>query len=112
MNDASAGQSGPDPATEREQGKPTPRALQDWTAELIAELELDPDDAATKQVLDLARDIAHQVARPAAPLSAFLVGLAAGKQGGTREQVNSMFSRTQALIARFTAARSGADESK
>jgi hypothetical protein len=30
-------------------------------------------------VLDLARDAAHGVARPAAPVSAFIVGLAVGR---------------------------------
>ncbi len=36
-------------------------------------------DQATRLVLDLARDVAHDVARPAAPLTTFLVGLAAGR---------------------------------
>lgn len=31
-------------------------------------------------MLELTRDIAHGVARPAAPLSAFLVGLAVGRE--------------------------------
>jgi len=30
-------------------------------------------------VLDLARDVAHAVARPAAPLSAYLLGVAVGR---------------------------------
>jgi hypothetical protein len=30
-------------------------------------------------VLDLARDAAHQVARPAAPLTAYLLGVAVGR---------------------------------
>jgi hypothetical protein len=30
-------------------------------------------------VLDLARDVAHAVARPAAPLTAYLVGMAVGR---------------------------------
>ncbi len=51
--------------------------LEPWIAAVCAELGLDPDvDAAA--VLDLARDVAHGVARPAAPLTTFLVGRAVG----------------------------------
>jgi hypothetical protein len=44
----------------------------------IEDAELTDAIAATK-LLDLARDAAHGVARPAAPLAAFAVGLAVGR---------------------------------
>jgi hypothetical protein len=50
--------------------------LEDWTAAVCSELGVDQPD--TMQILDLAREVAHSVARPAAPLTAYLVGLAAG----------------------------------
>jgi Domain of unknown function (DUF6457) len=53
--------------------------LDRWTEAACAELGLRPDDVATRTILDLARDVAHQVERPAAPLTAFLLGLAAGR---------------------------------
>lgn len=56
--------------------------LEEWTAAVCRELDITDlvdADAATTLVLDLARDVAHGVARPAAPLTAFLVGLAAGR---------------------------------
>lgn len=62
--------------------------LDDWTARLVQELQLHP---ATRQmpvgelvdlVLDLARDAAHTVARPAAPLTTFALGVAAGLAAG------------------------------
>lgn len=53
--------------------------LQEWTAAVCADLGLDPAAADTKAVLDLARDVAHGVARPAAPLTAYLVGVAVGR---------------------------------
>lgn len=59
-----------------------------WIATLKRELELPEDftiDVAL--VLDLARDAAHGIARPAAPLTTFLVGLAAGRAGGSAEDV-------------------------
>ena len=43
-----------------------------------AELGLDPADVPVQAVLDLARVAAHQVERPAAPLSAFMLGVAVG----------------------------------
>jgi uncharacterized protein DUF6457 len=52
--------------------------LQSWTEAACAELGVTADDAAVRAVLDLARDVAHGVERPAAPVSAFLLGLAVG----------------------------------
>ena len=63
--------------------------LGDWTEELKAALGLDLDvDVA--DVLDLARAAAHHVARPAAPLTTFLVGYAAGLRGGGEELVREL----------------------
>jgi Domain of unknown function (DUF6457) len=53
--------------------------LEEWTAAVCADLGLDPATADTKTVLDLAREVAHGVARPAAPLTAYLVGVAVGR---------------------------------
>ncbi|HWG99325.1 MAG TPA: DUF6457 domain-containing protein [Pilimelia sp.] len=50
-----------------------------WTAAACRELGLDPAEAATAVVLDLARDVAHGVLRPAAPVSAYLLGVAVGR---------------------------------
>jgi len=50
-----------------------------WIAAASAELGLDPADVPVRTVLDLARVTAHQVERPAAPLTAFLLGLAVGR---------------------------------
>lgn len=60
-----------------------PEALDDWTFAACERLGLDRDDVSIPLVLDLTRDVAHAVARPAAPLSAFLAGLAAGRSGGS-----------------------------
>jgi hypothetical protein len=53
--------------------------LDDWTTEACAALGLDRDTVDTTAILDLARDVAHTVARPAAPLTAYLVGVAVGR---------------------------------
>ncbi|WP_067179329.1 DUF6457 domain-containing protein [Microtetraspora niveoalba] len=52
--------------------------LEEWTALVCRELGVDPGKVDRNAVLDLTRDVAHGVARPAAPLTAYLVGLAQG----------------------------------
>lgn len=55
--------------------------LDDWTAAVCDALNLGPvaEQVDTGLVLELARDVAHAVSRPAAPLSAYLLGLAVGR---------------------------------
>jgi uncharacterized protein DUF6457 len=60
-----------------------PPEVQEWAAAAARQLGLelaaaDRDELITA-VLDLTADIAHGVSRPAAPVTAFLVGLAAGR---------------------------------
>ncbi|REK89199.1 molybdenum cofactor guanylyltransferase [Streptomyces inhibens] len=73
--------------------------LDEWITAVKAELgiELDVDTAA---LLDLARDAAHGVARPAAPLTTFLIGYAAGQQG---RDVKELSDRAAALANRWAA---------
>ncbi|MGI5487457.1 DUF6457 domain-containing protein [Microtetraspora malaysiensis] len=52
--------------------------LEEWTALVCRELGVDPARVDREAVLDLTRDVAHGVARPAAPLTAYLLGLAQG----------------------------------
>jgi Domain of unknown function (DUF6457) len=53
--------------------------LEDWTAAVCTDLGLDPGVLDMKILLDVARDAAHGVARPAAPLTTYLVGVAVGQ---------------------------------
>jgi hypothetical protein len=53
--------------------------LEEWAAAVCGELGLDPAALDPRLVLDLARDVAHGVARPAAPLTAYLLGVAVGQ---------------------------------
>jgi hypothetical protein len=53
--------------------------LDTWVEAAARELGLDPGVASTKQVLDVARDVAHQVIRPGAPVTAYLMGIAVGR---------------------------------
>ena len=73
--------------------------LEDWAAAVSAELgievEFDVD-----QVLDLARIAAHNVQRPAAPLTTFLAGFAAGQAGGSAEGVVNALEAASAFCDR------------
>jgi hypothetical protein len=58
--------------------------LEEWMTAVREELSLEGEAvhdvrAVTTVILDLARDAAHGVARPAAPLTAYLVGVAVGR---------------------------------
>jgi hypothetical protein len=53
--------------------------LDSWVAAAARELGLEPGDVQAKAVLDVARDVAHQVLRPGAPVTAYLMGLAVGR---------------------------------
>lgn len=59
--------------------------LEQWTESVCRELGLSPDDIDRDLILDLARDVAHGVARPGAPLTAYLLGLAVGRGAPVRE---------------------------
>ncbi|MHB2023858.1 MAG: DUF6457 domain-containing protein, partial [Mycobacteriales bacterium] len=48
--------------------------LEDWTDAVVSALGLPAEAVDRDLVLDLAREVAHGVARPAAPLTAYLVG--------------------------------------
>jgi hypothetical protein len=62
-------------------------SLSTWSSQLAdalgVEVEFEIED-----ILDVAREAAHQVERPAAPLTTFLIGYAAGMRGGSASDVS------------------------
>jgi hypothetical protein len=52
--------------------------MQAWIDAVCAELNL-PSDVKVDLILDVARDAAHNVERPAAPVTAFLLGILVGR---------------------------------
>jgi hypothetical protein len=56
--------------------------LDAWVADLAEQLGADPGDLDVQLILDVARDAAHNVMRPAAPLATFMAGYAAALRGG------------------------------
>ena len=70
--------------------------LHDWIDELCDVLDIDAE-IDEGLVLDLARTVAHTVERPAAPVTTFLLGLAAGSGTASPERVEALAARAQAL---------------
>jgi hypothetical protein len=57
-------------------------ALSEWVTAVVRELGLESaldSGSSVDMVLDLTSDVAHGVSRPGAPVTAFLVGVAAGR---------------------------------
>lgn len=75
--------------------------LDEWISAVKDELGIDLD-VDTSGLLDLARDAAHNVARPAAPLTAFLVGYAAAQAGGGPEKVAEYARRATELALNWS----------
>jgi hypothetical protein len=75
-------------------------SLDNWVAAMAAELGLDELDLDVDQVLDLAADAAHAVVRPAAPLTTFIAGFAAGRSGGKAEDIREAIDAASALCVR------------
>jgi hypothetical protein len=63
---------------------------------LVTELGLDLD-LDEGLVLDVAREAAHNVLRPAAPVTTFLLGYAAARVDGRSEDVEQLAARVIAL---------------
>jgi hypothetical protein len=62
-------------------------------------------------LLNLARDAAHGVARPAAPLATFAAGLALGRTGGGLDELTAATERVVAAANRW-ARTEGAEEAE
>ncbi|MGH8974947.1 MAG: DUF6457 domain-containing protein [Acidimicrobiia bacterium] len=61
-------------------------------------------------LLDLARDAAHGVARPAAPLATFAAGLAMGRSGGGLDDLSAAVARVVAAANAWAPAQGGGNE--
>ncbi|MPY58167.1 NTP transferase domain-containing protein [Streptomyces spongiae] len=89
-----------DIAAARERIREHGHVLDEWISTVKDELGIDLD-VDTGTLLDLARDAAHGVARPAAPLTTFLVGYAAARAEGGPEAVAEAARKATALALRW-----------
>ena len=69
--------------------------LDEWTAQVCTALRIDPAAMDARAVLDVARDVAHGVARPAAPLTAYLLGVAVGRGASPTEAAGTVSRLTE-----------------
>jgi Domain of unknown function (DUF6457) len=76
-------------------------ALEDWTEVVCLEFDVPAGSVDARVILDMARDVAHRVDRPAAPLTAYLLGVAVA-QG----------HRLEATAARISELASGWDRDR
>lgn len=53
--------------------------LDRWIMAVSADLGLDPRSGDARAILDVTRDVAQGVNRPAAPVTAYLIGIAVGR---------------------------------
>jgi hypothetical protein len=74
--------------------------LHDWIDELCDVLDIDAE-VDEGIILDLARDAAHSVERPAAPITTYLLGYAAGLAGGSPEKVEELAARATELAEKW-----------
>lgn len=70
-----------------------------WLDQLAQVLGIDAAEVPVDELLDLTRDIAHGVERKAAPLSTFMLGLAAGQSG---RDLNELIAATQIALSEWT----------
>ena len=88
--------------------------LEAWTRRLLQALELEGTPVDVSAVLDLAASAAHSVVRPAAPLTTFIAGYAAGMAAGSGQANDAVAMHSAMAVAagecQSVAAAKGAPE--
>lgn len=69
----------------------------EWTRALCDRLGIDPAEVDVGLLLDQARDAAHAVERPAAPVTTYVLGLAVGR-GADPAAVHRMLAQALAAL--------------
>ena len=77
----------------------SPAVLEDWVSALADALGLEDTRVPTDTLLELTREVAHGVVRPAGPLATYLVGIAVAEGMPVEDAV----ARTRAAIAGWQA---------
>jgi hypothetical protein len=83
--------------------------LHDWIDELCDALDIDTE-IDEGLVLDVARECAHSVERPAAPISTYLLGYAAALQGGSPEKLEELAAKVTVLAEKWGGEDVAADD--
>lgn len=75
----------------------SPEDLDAWVVTMRERFDLSVEAVPTGDILDLARDAAHAVARPAAPLAAFVAGFVAARDGGGPAKISEVIDEVSKL---------------
>jgi hypothetical protein len=84
--------------------------LEEWCRLLLRAFELEDVQVDVNEVLSLAGVAAHSVVRPAAPLTTFIAGFAAGLASGSGQAPDSTSMRAAMDVARSLSQAYAADE--
>lgn len=71
----------------------TPADLETWVRIASADLGIDPSEVPVGLLLDVTRETAHDVMRPAGPVTTFLIGLAVGRGSTLDEAIAAVRTR-------------------
>jgi hypothetical protein len=87
--------------------------LEEWCRALLQAYELEDVQIDVNAILSLAGVAAHAVVRPAAPLTTFIAGLAAGLAAGAGQvpdaaAMTAAMDRARSLVADYDAEAAGA----
>lgn len=77
--------------------------LEDWCRSLLQAFELEDVEVDVNEVLALAGVAAHSVVRPAAPLTTFIAGFAAGMATGSGQAPDAVSMQAALGVARALA---------
>ncbi|AWB85057.1 hypothetical protein C3E79_05065 [Corynebacterium liangguodongii] len=87
------------------------RSAHEWLSRVVELLKLPAgvERSSVGPILDLTKDVAHNRSRPAAPVTAFLVGLAAGRAAsGSDDELNAAISRAVEAVRAAASTRQNA----
>lgn len=76
------------------------QVLESWCHQLVTALELEGLEVDIDEVLGLAGVAAHGIVRPAAPLTTFIVGFAAGCASSTGQASDTVAMNSASAVAR------------
>ena len=79
----------------------TEDTLTAWARALADALELDIANVDVNTILDVAAEAAHGVVRPAAPLTTFLIGYAAGQRAANGDDLAPECERASVLARQW-----------
>jgi len=83
--------------------------LHDWVDELCDALDIEVECDETL-LLDVAREAAHQVERPAAPITTFLIGYAAGLRRADEQGIETLAAKALRLAEHWDRPADAPDE--